>query len=376
VLPPILSGCGDGIAPGTTVPAAPPVVQASVDVARATDLPLLYEAVGTVQAETASTLSAKLMGTVKEILVAEGTRVDLGDPLVLIDKRQVTAGLQQAQAVLAEARRAEAASVAARQAATAAAELARATHDRYRQLMRDESASRQEFDEIAARHRQAQAAEEQAQQMLAASRQRIRQAEAALAAADVADADAVIRAPYAGVVTAKLVEAGDLVTPGAPVLSLESIDGQRVEIVLTEAYFGALGLNQLLDVRVPAATQDVMRGVVETIAPAADPASRSFLIKIRLPAHPAVRSGMFARVAIPIGTQSVVSVAQASVIHQGQLTGLFVVDDQQAARFRLVRTGRQFADAVEILSGLDAGRRYVVEPPPTLVDGARVEAVP
>jgi multidrug efflux pump subunit AcrA (membrane-fusion protein) len=369
-------GCGDAIGPGTTEREETPAVIAPVEIARLIDQPVLYEAVGTVRAETASILSAKLMGTVEEILVSEGSRVHRGDPLVKIDQRQVAAQLRQAEAALAEARRAEAAAVSARKAAEAGAELAQATYGRYRQLMRDESASRQEFDEVEARFRQAEAAREQARQMAAAARQRVQQADAFLAAASVADEDAVIRAPYDGLVRAKLLEAGALVTPGTPVLELESIGGHRVEIVLTETHFSAVRLNQTMEVRIPAAAEETLQGVVDIILPAADPGSRSFLIKIGLPDHPAVRSGMFARVMVPVGMERVLAVADTALLKQGQLTALFVVDDSRTARFRLVRTGRRFSGGVEILSGLEPGSRYVLRPPPTLVDGARVEAAP
>ena len=66
----------------------------------------------------------------------------------------------------------------------------------------------------------------------------------------------------------------------------------------------------------------------------------------------------------------------SALVPQGQLTGIFIVDDNQIARFRLIRTGRRFDDTVEIITGLDDGQRFVVKPPPTLVDGARVEAIP
>ena len=66
----------------------------------------------------------------------------------------------------------------------------------------------------------------------------------------------------------------------------------------------------------------------------------------------------------------------SAVVPQGQLTGVFIVDDNQIARFRLIRAGRHFDDTVEIITGLDEGKRFVLSPPPALVDGARVEAIP
>jgi multidrug efflux pump subunit AcrA (membrane-fusion protein) len=369
-------GCGDKIEPGNEKRPEGPMVKVALAMARTSSQPLSYEAVGTVQPVTTSTLSGKLMGTVKEIRVQEGDRVKQGDTLVVIDKRQVTAQLRQAEAALDEARRAEAAAVSARDAAVAGAKLARSTYDRYLRLIKEDSASRQEFDEVEARHRQAQASLKQAEQMLAAARSRARQAEAAVSAADVASDDAVILAPYDGIVTAKMSDVGDLATPGTPFLTLEGTSGYRVDVVLPEAYFNAVRLKQAVMVRIPALGDQQLEGMVETIVPAADQSSRSFLVKIRLPADEAVRSGMFARVVVKTGEERMMLIPASTVVPQGQLTGVFIVDDNQIARFRLIRTGRRFDDTVEIITGLDEGQRFVLTPPPALVDGARVEAMP
>ena len=316
------------------------------------------------------------MGTIKEIRVQEGDRVKQGDTLVVIDKRNVTAQLRQAQAALDEARRAEAAAVSARDAAVAGAQLARATYERYLNLIKEDSASRQEFDEVKARHRQAQASLKQAGQMLAAARSRVQQFEAAVSAADVASDDAVILAPYDGIVTAKMSDVGDLATPGTPFLTLEGTGGFTVDVVLPEAYFNAVRLKQTIIIRIPSLGDQTLAGIIETIVPVADQSSRSFLVKIRLPADEAVRSGMFARVVIRTGEERMMLIPVSAVVPQGQLTGIFILDDNQIARFRLIRTGRHFDDTVEIITGLDEGQRFVLTPPPVLVDGARVEAMP
>jgi RND family efflux transporter MFP subunit len=316
------------------------------------------------------------MGTVKEIRVQEGDRVKQGQTLVVIDKRNVTAQLRQAQAALDEARRAEAGAVSARDAAVAGAQLARATYERYLNLIEEDSASRQEFDEVEARHRQAQASLKQVEQMLAAARYRVQQAAAAVSAAGVASDDAAILAPYDGIVTAKMSEVGDLATAGTPFLTLEGMEGYRVDVVLPEAYFSAVRLNQTVMIRIPSLGDQPLEGSVETIVPVADQSSRSFLVKIRLPADEAIRSGMFARVVIRTGEERIMLIPASTVVPQGQLTGIFIVDDHQIARFRLIRTGRHFDDTVEIITGLDEGQRFVRSPPPALVDGAHVEAIP
>jgi RND family efflux transporter MFP subunit len=369
-------GCGDKIEPGNEKRSEVSIVKVPVAIARLTSQPLSYEAVGTVRPVTTSTLSSKLMGTVKEIRVQEGDRVKKGQTLVVIDKRNVTAQFRQAQAALEEASQAEAAAASTRDAAVAGAQLARATYDRYLKLIEEDSASRQEFDEVEARHRQAQASLKQVEQMLAAARYRVQQAAAAVSAAGVASDDAAILAPYDGIVTAKMSEVGDLATPGTPFFTLESAGGYRVDVVLPEAYFSAVRLNQSVMIRIPSLGDQPLEGSVETIVPVADQRSRSFLVKIRLPVDGAARSGMFARAVIRTGEERIMLIPAAAVVPQGQLTGIFIVDDNQIARFRLIRTGRRFDDTVEIITGLDEGQRFVLSPPPALLDGAQVEAIP
>lgn len=367
--------CSEKIEPGHSSASAGAPVKTKVAEARAGTWPLIFEAVGTVQAETASTIGAKLLGTVTAVRVQEGDRVRMGDVLVTIDERQVGAQRQQAEAALAEARQMEQAAGAARDAAAAGADLATATYNRYQTLLAQESVSRQEFDDVTARFRQAQASFGQSEDMLKAAVQRERQAEAALTSARVSAADAAVKAPFDGIVTAKMVDAGDLAAPGRPLLSLEKEGGHRVDIRLPEAYVHAVRPGQTAPIRIGGTLQTPIEGVIDLVAPAADPDSRSFLVKVRLPSRGDLRSGMFARVEVIVGESQLMAIPSSAIVRQGQLTGLFVVTAENTARFRLIRTGRNMGDGmVEVLSGLPDGTRFVVNPSPELVDGASVEA--
>ena len=124
---------------------------------------------------------------------------------------------------------------------------------------------------------------------------------------------------------------------------------------------------------VSAVSNKTFTGNVQDIFPAADSKSRSFVVKVRIPTDKSLRAGMFARVLIPIGNTDIILIPITAVIHSGQLTGIYIVDDTQIAKFRLIRTGRTFGDSIEILSGLQEGDRYVTAPPPTLINGMKVE---
>jgi RND family efflux transporter MFP subunit len=275
-----------------------------------------------------------------------------------------------------EAQKALDAAISSGDAALASERLAQATYDRYINLKKEESVSAQEFDEVEARYRAAKAAAKRAEAMVETATAGIHKAQAGLASASVARKDAVIAAPNDGVITSKLVDEGDLATPGMPLLAMDTSYGYRVDAILPENYFQKVKPGQSVRVTVPALREEALPGTIRTIVPAADQRSRSFLIKVTLPQDLPVKSGMFARVEVPFGRMSKLLIPPKAVIHQGQLTALFVLKDQDIARFRLIRLGRTFNEGLEVLSGLEAGERFVAEPSPELRDGVRVEARP
>ncbi len=369
----LLTACGNSIEPGNTPPGAGQTIQAPVAEAQISQEPFLYEAVATINARTASTISAKLMGTVQKVHVQEGDPVKKGDLLVTLDARTVTAQLQQAQAGLREARRAATSAKSSRDVASAAADLAVATYKRYQELLKENSVSQQEFDEMQSRSRQAQAALAQAEAMVEASRSRVQQAEAAVQQATLAKKDAQVTAPYDGQVVEKMIDEGDLASPGVPLLTIEQEGLFCADLVLPERHIQSVKVGMPVKVKVPALDDLETTGEVGRIIPAADAQSRSFQIKVGMPEDLTFKSGMFARVFIPIGGTGILLVPETAVVHEGQLTGVYVVDKDKTARFRLVRTGKSYGDRLEIISGLKDGQMYITKLPATLKDGMTVE---
>ncbi len=362
----LLGACGEKIEPGHTAKEPGEAVKASVATVSPTTQPLYYEATGTIRAQTASTLTAKIMGAVREIRTAEGKQVKKDQVLAVIDPRQVEAGLSQAQAGLEEAQRSVTAAISAKETAAAQAALAQSTFNRYRTLMEKESVSRQEFDEVKARHLQAQAAVAQADAMVSAARSRVRQAKAALVSGQVSQSDATIVAPYDGLITRKHIDVGDLAVPGTPLFEIEAGgEGFRVDLLVPENHITAVTPGNTLAIVVPALKEPALEAQVRTVIPFSNPRTRSFTVQAMLPDNiDGVRSGMFARARIPVGTATLIFLPASAIVRQGQLTGLFVVDETQTARFRLVRTGKVVDDQVEVISGLSEGIRFVTQPPP------------
>jgi RND family efflux transporter MFP subunit len=334
---------------------------------------ILYEAVGTVQAQETATVSSKLMGTVEAIVVREGDVVKAGELLVRLDERQVDAQFHQAESALAESRQAEAAAGAARLSAQAGAEQAGLEYERQKTLLEGEATTRQQFEAVEARYKQAVAALSQAEAGKEAARRRVQQAEAALASSLVSRADAKVTAPFDGRIAAKLVDVGDLARPGGPLLVVEKAGPYRVDFLVPETYIHWVKTGQKVAVNIPAAADTPIDGEVMVVVPSADEASRTFVVKVGLAAHPMVNAGMFARGALSIGDENMILIPQTALVAQGQLTGVFVVEKDKIARYRLIRVGKTMGERVEVLSGLKPGDSFVIKPGPALVSGVSVE---
>ena len=107
------------------------------------------------------------------------------------------------------------------------------------------------------------------------------------------------------------------------------------------------------------ATGETCNGTVGEVVPAADPVSRSFLVKINLQCRQGLKTGMFGRAQLILGERFAMFVPKNAVHERGQLTYVFVMADGRA-QMRLVKTGKNYLDAVEILSGLQSGERVIV----------------
>jgi RND family efflux transporter MFP subunit len=200
-----------------------------------------------------------------------------------------------------------------------------------------------------------------------AAQSKFRVADAAVTEAETLLGYAKVDAPFDGTITRKLADVGDLAAPGKPLLELEDSHTLRLEADVPEAVVGTLNLGDRLPVRLSAMDTD-LEGVVSEIAPAADPGSRTFLVKLDLPATPSLRAGQFGRVAMPVGGTTALRVPASAVVLRGQMELVFVVNEGKA-RLRIVKTGKRIGDDLELVSGVDAGESIVVENASVLADG-------
>jgi len=346
-----------------------------------------YVASGTVRSKTSTDLSAKVMGVVTAVRVREGERVRAGQVLVEIENQdaraqlgKAQAGLREAQAAVQEVEQNAQAAQAARRAAEAGRELAQATLQRYQGLHERKSVSDQEFDEVWARARVAEAELERANRMLQVLEARrtmvaakIDQARADVAAAEVAAGYARVAAPFTGVVTARHVEVGMLASPGAPLLTVEETGSYRLEVAIDERRMGQVSRETPVKVQIDALGVGEMAGQVAEIVPAADPATRTYTVKITLPVEARIRSGMFGRAHFRMGERSSILIPGSAVVRQGQLTGVYLVGEGGRTRLRLVTLGEEREGRREILSGLTPGERLVTESARIEREGVQVQ---
>jgi RND family efflux transporter MFP subunit len=241
-------------------------------------------------------------------------------------------------------------------------------------------------DEVRARLAQARAGLEQIERNLARERTLVEhgatttenvrtledQRRAAVAAVDEAAAlqsYSTITAPFAGVVTRRHVETGDLAAAGTPLLELEGTGRLRAEVNVPESLPApAPGADLTVE-----ADGAALPGRLAEISPAADPATRTRPAKVDLPAGAAVRSGQFVRVLWPAGRTTALLVPAGALVRFGQLEQVFVAGANGRAELRLVRTGGREDGRLVVLSGLTAGESVVVDPPPTLREGQPLE---
>ena len=334
-----------------------------------------FETGGAVRARTTATLVSRIVAEVREVTVRPGDRVKAGQVLLRLDGRDLQANQAQAQASAAAAEQAIHAATTARDAAEANLALASATHGRIAELRAKNSATPHELDQAVNGLR---AAESQALGTKAGIAQAEAGAEAAragLRAASVAASWAAITAPFDGIVTEKMVEPGNMASPGVPLMTVEDTRGFRLEVRVDESRLAeidpAAPVEVVLDLPAPGLD---LPGTIAEMSRATSPGSHAYLVKIDLPDDGRLRSGMFGRARFQGPGREALVVPEGALVRRGQLASVFVVGADNRARLRMVNAGEAVGGLVAISAGLDPGESVVVNPPATLVDGSPVRA--
>jgi RND family efflux transporter MFP subunit len=180
-----------------------------------------------------------------------------------------------------------------------------------------------------------------------------------------------IKAPFDGVITRKHASQGDLALPGQPLLEIEDLNQLRVEADIPEALMEGLEKGAVLQVQASGLSAAI-EAIVEEIAPAADPASRTFPIKLSLPENNGLRSGQFVKVKVPSGKTQSILVPREALSQWGQIERVFEIHEGHL-RMRIVKTGAAHGEQMEVLSGLNGGESLAITRGSPLKDGLSVK---
>jgi RND family efflux transporter MFP subunit len=193
--------------------------------------------------------------------------------------------------------------------------------------------------------------------MLTAAEAQLAMAQASLKEVATAASYASIRAPFAGQITTRYIDEGDVAAPGYPLLVLEEAGPREAKLSVPMEAAARLQVGDSIEVRALDGLRAMAR--VRAVAPGVDAYSKTADVRAVLPSD--WPTGVSVTALVPVGSTMAVTVPVSAVIRRGQLTGVRVVTPQGAV-LRWVRLGRSVAagERVEVLSGLEAGDEIVL----------------
>ena len=336
----LLSGCDHADETAGTAP-APRLVMAQTLKLNSSNLQHLILLSGTVVSSNQVQVASRLMGYIRTLTVKEGQTVKTGALLFQVDPTDIEGQVAQARAGLAQAQ----------------ANFANAKGDdeRFGNLYNDQAIAKQQWDQIQLRYQVA--------------GQQVAAAQAGLNTALAQMRYATVTSPIDGVVAQKMANQGDLAAPGRPVLVIEGQGKLQVQTQVPGDVYGKIrvgGTVQML------ANGKTLQGIIAQAVPVADPMSHTHTVKIDLPANAGLDSGSFVRVGFPGGSSPQLRVPRTAVVDRAGMTGVFVVDRDGIAHFRLVRLGAQTGEEIDVQAGLSADDTIVTSNLGVMENGMKI----
>lgn len=305
---------------------------------------------GTLQGAVQAPIAARAAGYVKRWNKDIGSHVDKGDVLAEIEAPELDQQVSQARA--------------ARDQTASTVALADSTVARWEALRKKDVVSQQDLDER-------RAALVQAKANLAA-------ADANLARLQQLESFKNVTAPFAGIVTKRNIDVGDLIdTSGKPLFLLSQTDPLRVYVNVPQSYANLVKTGQAVTVTQAELQDRQFKGQVTRTAGSIDAATRTMQVEVSLPNKDgALLPGAYVQVGLPLAAGTALSVPTNTLLFRGEGTRVAVIDAQGKVTLKAVTLGRNSGTTVEVTSGLQATDRLVLNPPDSLVDGDVVTTQP
>ncbi len=301
-------------------------------------VPRAYRLDGVVETASRSTVSAQTSGQVSQVLFDVHDLVEEGDVILVIEDAEQQASLASARANLesALARRAE----------------AEKEYQRISSVYAKQAVSKSAMDKAASARKSARAAVDVAEASLAQAQQQLGYTQ--------------VRAPYTGIVTERLIEVGEIAARGQRLMSGISLQQLRVEVDVPQSLIASVRRQQQAMVLI---NDNWVAASGVTVFPVADRATDTFRVRLELPQGVSdLFPGMYLKVALNVGSRSVLAVPRSAVVFRSEVIAVYVVDQAGRVSLRHVRLGASLPDGrYTILSGLDAGERVALDPQAAVV---------
>ncbi len=342
----LAAGCSQSDARAADARAQEPIAKiALVEVALA-PAPRLLTLTGTVMAKESSDVTATVQGKVLTVLVDRGSRVKFGDPLLRLDASNAALSAQSIRAQLG--------------AAQAQEQLARDECKRSQQLLDKGAITRSQY--------------EREMTSCTAAAQTVAATRAQLQLASKSIADGIVRAPFEGVITNRMISPGEWVGPGVPLVTLVDDSPLHVDLSVPEAWVPKVKEQQDVVVEAIAYPGQRYAARITRVGSEIGRMNRALIVEAELvPGSPLV-PGMFAEATITLDNPPQPVVPRAATRRAGNTYRMFVVVKGRLEE-RVVQLGPDLpGDRVVVLRGVKAGERVVAKADdPAVVDGVRVE---
>jgi RND family efflux transporter MFP subunit len=333
---------------------------------------------GNVQAITEVPILARASGYVRKRYADIGDRVAQGQLLAEIEAPELEQQLEQAKAAVAQAESILEQSTASLQQGHANLQLAQVTAQRWDNLAKRGVVSRQENDTYQAQAQAQQANVQALEKALAVGRSNIAAAEANVKRLTELLGYQKVRAPFAGVITLRNIEAGTLISEGSTLLyRIAQTERLRTYINVPQADAGSIKPGQPAQLTVADLPGRRFPGTVTRSASALDPATRTLLTEVQVAnLRGELLPGMYAEVDLETPRKNPpLMIPGDTLVMRPEGTVVAAVDNGQKVHFQIVQLGRDYGDKIEVLAGLNAGQRLVVNPGDSVREGVQVNAV-
>lgn len=276
---------------------------------------------GSLAANEVVDIKSEIDGNVKDITFDEGQRVEEGQELIILDGEKLKANLNQVKATLS---------------------IAQATFERMKTLVTSGAVSHQEFDQ---------------------AKSKLDETNAQVQLLQAQFNDTVIKAPFSGIIGERKISPGQVIARNATLTMIIDDDPMKAEFHVSERYLNRLAVGQKVVLQVAAFSKQEFTGDVYFISPQVNDVTRTALVKAKIPnPEGLLRQGMFAKVQLVIGQRpDALVIPESALMSNNEQVSVFIVDQENKAQMRSVKTGIRQNGEVEITEGLTGEDKVITE---------------